>query len=125
MENFSTRLLRQVQEHPEKEIVHFLKTGAEDIHLTYRELLEGARRYTAALEREGVMPGEVVILILQQSVELIYAYFGVILNGSIPSIMPFLTEKLLPDKYRKDLVSLIEITRPSAIITDLDFFVEW
>lgn len=121
MENFSTRLLNLVQSYPDKEIVHFLKTGAEDIHLSYKDLLMGARRYTDALENTGVKQGEVVILILQQSVELIYAYFGVILNGSIPSIMPFLTEKLLPDKYRKDLLALIEITRPSAIITYGDF----
>lgn len=121
MENFSTRLLNLAQSYPEKEIVHFLKTGAEDIHLSYKTLLLGARRYTAALENAGVKQGEVVILILQQSVELIYAHFGVILNGSIPSIMPFLTEKLLPDKYRKDLLALIEITQPSAIITYADF----
>ena len=76
MENFSTRLLNLVQSYPDKEIVHFLKTGAEDIHLSYKDLLMGARRYTDALENAGVKQGEVVILILQQSVELIYAYFG-------------------------------------------------
>ena len=35
--------------------------------------------------------------------------------------MPFLTEKLLPEKYRKDLNSLIEITKPSGIITFNEF----
>ena len=119
--NFSIRLLELARDFPEKEIIHFLKTGESDQHLTYRGLIAGARRYQAALQSRNVLPGEVVILILQQSVELVYAYFGTILNGSIPSIMPFLTEKLLPEKYRKDLVSLIEITQPSAIFTYRDF----
>jgi len=121
VQNFSTRLQELLRDYPDEQILHFLKTGEEDFHLTYRQLVDGAQRYTAILEMRAIAPGEVVILIMQQSVELVYAYFGVILNGSVPSIMPFLTEKLLPDKYRKDLVALIEVTRPSAIITYRDF----
>jgi acyl-CoA synthetase (AMP-forming)/AMP-acid ligase II len=35
--------------------------------------------------------------------------------------MPYLTEKLIPEKYRKDFRSLIEITKPSALITFSEF----
>ena len=115
------RLLRLSQEHPGKTILNVLQTGQDDIQLTYQDLVQGAGKYTAALAHQHIEPGEVVILILQQSVDLFLSYFGTILNGSVPSIMPFLTEKLLPEKYRKDLVSLIEITRPSAIITYKEF----
>jgi len=121
VDNFSTRLLRLSQENPSKTILNVLQTGQDDIRLTYRDLVQGAGKYTAALVHQHIEPGEVVILILQQSVDLFLSYFGTILNGSVPSIMPFLTEKLLPEKYRKDLVSLIEITRPSAIITYKEF----
>lgn len=38
--------------------------------------------------------------------------------------MPFLTEKLLPEKYRKDLDTLIEITKPAGIITFNEFKAE-
>ena len=109
------------QEHPSKTILNVLQTGQDDIQLTYQDLVQGAGKYTAALAHQHIEPDEVVILILQQSVDLFLSYFGTILNGSVPSIMPFLTEKLLPEKYRKDLVSLIEITRPSAIITYKEF----
>ena len=121
MDNFSTRLLHLSQEYPSKTILNVLQTGQDDIQLTYRDLVQGAGKYTAALAHQHIEPDEVVILILQQSVDLFLSYFGTILNGSVPSIMPFLTEKLLPEKYRKDLVSLIEITRPSAIITYKEF----
>ncbi len=119
--NFSTKLLQLAEKDPNKVILHLAKTGEEDLHISYQNLVKGARKYTFFLEEKGIEPGEVVILILQQGLDLIYAYFGTILNGSIPSIMPFLTEKLLPEKYRSDLVSLIEITQPSAIITYQEF----
>jgi len=119
--NISIRLLELAQKFPNKEIIHFQETGQEDAHLNYEQLIKGSARYASTLKESGVKQGEVVILILQQGLDLVYSYFGTILNGSIPSIMPFLTEKLLPEKYRSDLVALIEITKPAAIITYQEF----
>ncbi len=121
MQNFSKRLLQLAEENPQKTILNVLQTGQDDIPLTYQELVQGAAKYSGVLAEQGVEPGEVVILILQQGIDLFFTYFGAVLNGSIPSIMPFLTEKLLPEKYRKDLVALIGITKPSAIITYREF----
>ncbi len=118
---FSENLLDHFKKTPEKTILHFLKTGNEDLHLSYKDLIEGASRYSDALSISGIEPGEVVIIILQHGLDLIFSYFGTILNGSIPSIMPFLTEKLHPDKYRNDLKSLIEITKPAGIIAFEEF----
>ena len=91
--------------------------GRDDLALTYDRLLGGASAYARALEGEGIQPGEVVVLILQHGEELVYAFWGAILHGAIPSIMPFLTEKLSPDRYRADLSALISVTRPAAIVT--------
>lgn len=118
---FSSVLLDLYKNFPDKIILHFQKAGNEDIHLSYKELIEGSARFSNALSFSGIKPGEVVVIILQHGLDLIYSYFGTILNGSIPSIMPFLTEKLLPEKYRKDLNLLIEITKPSGIITFKEF----
>ncbi|MBF8285310.1 MAG: fatty-acyl-CoA synthase, partial [Anaerolineales bacterium] len=89
-----------------------------------RTLMQGAAGYARALDAAGIPPGEVVVLILQHGEALVYAFFGAILHGAIPSIMPFLTEKLTPDKYRQDLAALIEVTRPAAIVTYPDFVPE-
>ena len=121
MPNFSSVLLDKYEKFPDKIILHIQKAGNEEIHLSYRELIEGSAKYSNALASSGINPGEVVVIILQHGLDLIYSYFGTILNGAIPSIMPFLTEKLLPEKYRKDLNSLIEITKPSGIITFNEF----
>ena len=101
--------------------LHVLLAGKPDQPLTTRQLIGGAADWQRALERAGILPGEVVILILQHSLELIYAYWGCVLHGAIPSIMPFLTEKLLPERYRADLASLVGITKPEAVMTYREF----
>jgi acyl-CoA synthetase (AMP-forming)/AMP-acid ligase II len=121
MENFSQRLIQHLKNQPQKVILHLQKSGIEDAHLSYEELIRGSARYSRELKLVGIAPGDVVILILQHSLDLVYAYFGAILLGAVPSIMPFLTEKLLPEKYRHDLNALIAITKPAAIITYKEF----
>ena len=118
--NFSKKILDQVDKFPDKQILRIL-LARKYIHLTYKDIFDGACRYEYALKETGIGSGDVVILILPHGLDLIFAYFGVILNGSIPSIMPSLTEKLIPEKYRKDFKSLIEISKPSALITFSDF----
>ncbi len=118
--NFSKQFLDQVDKFPDKQILKILLAG-NYTHLTYKDIFDGACRYEYALKETGIGSGDVVILILPHGLDLIFAYFGAILNGSIPSIMPSLTEKLIPEKYRKDFKSLIAISKPSALITFSDF----
>jgi fatty-acyl-CoA synthase len=121
---FSDVLQRAFEETPDRLAVVLQFAGLPDKSLTIRDLLEGANGYARQYEREGIKPSEVVILILQHGEELVFAFWGAILHGAIPSIMPFLTEKLSPERYRADLASLISITRPSAILTYPEFEVE-
>ena len=109
---------------PERVAVYLQFSGAEDAVLTYDQLLRGASAYAQTLSREGIRPGEVVVLILQHGEEVVYAFWGAILHGAIPSIMPFLTEKLSPERYRTDLSALISVTRPAAIMTYPNFEAE-
>jgi len=46
------------------------------------------------------------------------------LHGAIPSILPFLIEKLLPERYRVDLAGLVSVSQPTAIVTYRDFELE-
>ncbi|MCL4273084.1 MAG: AMP-binding protein [Anaerolineales bacterium] len=112
------------QEVPDKTSIILQHAGQDDKPLTYRDLIRGANRYALTYAREGIQPGEVVILILQHGEDLVYAFWGAILHGAIPSIMPFLTEKLAPEKYRADLASLISITKTTTIVTYPEFEAE-
>ena len=106
---------------PDRVAVTLQFSGRDDLPLTYRQLLQGASSFARTLARAGIQPGEVVILILQHSQELLYSFWGSVLHGSIPAIMPFLTEKLAPERYQADLASLISVTQPAAILTYPEF----
>jgi fatty-acyl-CoA synthase len=118
--NFCRILLEKEKAFPNKEILHILIDGKYK-SLSYKKIIDGARKFEEGLKKAGIGNGDVVILILPHGLDLIYSYFGAILNGCIPSIMPYLTEKLIPEKYRKDLHSLIAITKPIGLITFADF----
>jgi acyl-CoA synthetase (AMP-forming)/AMP-acid ligase II len=121
MPTFSELLKNHYEQTPDKVSVYILHSGRPDFPLTYRQLIQGSAGYARIYAKQGIQPGEVIVLILQHGIDLLYAYFGAVLHGAIPAIMPFLTEKLLPERYRADLASLISVTQPSALVIYPDF----
>lgn len=124
MATFSQVLQSAYQIKPQQVIITLQQAGHPDRPITYKELVEGAAGYAKTYAQQGIQPGEVVILILQHGIDLVYAFWGAVLHGAIPAIMPYLTEKLLPERYRHDLEALIAVTRPAAIVTYPEFEAE-
>ena len=124
MTTFPERLKSLYDQAPERTALHLQQAGRDDLPVTFRQLMRGASAYARTYAREGLQPGEVVVLILQHGEDLVYAFWGAILHGAIPSIMPFLTEKLSPERYRADLSALVAVTRPAAIVTYPEFETE-
>lgn len=120
-QTFSARLHELWQARPDAAALTLLETGQPDRTLSTAELLRRAAAWEQAYARLGIQPGEVVILILRHGLDLPAAYFGAVLRGAVPSIMPFLSEKLLPERYRADLKALVSVTQPAAIVTAADF----
>jgi fatty-acyl-CoA synthase len=85
--------------------------------ITYREFFEQAARYARALEKVGVQPHDLVVLVLQHGEEVLFGFWGAMLLGAIPSIMPFLTPKLDPDHYYDSIRKLVELSAVRAVIT--------
>ena len=121
MTNFSERLQAHQIRTPERIAIYLQDARRPDLPITYRQLLSGANAYARTYLRAGLKPGEVLILILQHGEDLVYSFWGAVLCGAIPSIMPFLTEKLSPERYRTDLAALLAVTKPAAIVTYPEF----
>jgi fatty-acyl-CoA synthase len=124
MNTIIQKLLRQYETNPQGLAARLLLNQQSDKVITYERLVHGSAGYAYAYNQAGIKPGEVVILILQHSEELLFAFFGAILHGSIPAIMPFLTEKLSVEQYHRSLVALFEVTAPTAIVTYPEFLDE-
>ncbi len=121
MQTFQHILEGHYQNRPDEVAIYLQHAGEEDLPITVRQLLTRSVAAQKQLEAANIQPGEVVLLILQHGENLIYSYFGTILHGAIPSIMPYLTEKLQPERYRADLAALISVTQPAAIFTYREF----
>lgn len=121
MTTFPERLQALHARTPEQVAVYLQQSSRDDLPITYDQLLRGASAYARAYAREKIQPGEVTILILRHGEDLLYSFWGAVLHGAIPSIMPFLTEKLSPERYRADLSALVSVTRPAAVVTYPEF----
>lgn len=88
-----------------------------DRSATYRTFFEQAARYAYALEAVGVQPGDLVVLVLQHGEDVLYSFWGAMLLGAVPSIFPFLTEKLDPDRYFESVRTLVERSEVRVVIT--------
>ncbi len=124
MQTFPQTLHHHITHTPDRVAVTLLFAREPDQPITYRQLMDGARGYAATFAQAGIQPGEVVVLILDHGPDLIYAFFGAVLHGAIPSILPYLTEKLDPEHYRKSLAALFDLTAPTAVLTAPAFAAE-
>ncbi len=124
MGTIAVKLLQLGEDNPNSVAVRLLFNQQADKVITYSDLVHQSAGYANALKKAAIQPGEVVILILQHGEDLVFSFFGAILNGSIPAIMPFLTEKLSVEQYRRSLTALFQVTAPAAVVTYADFLPE-
>ena len=117
-------LKQHYQTTPDHTIITLQVSGEADLQFSYRDLIHGSAVYAQMFAEAKISPGEVLILILNHGPDLVYAFFGAILHGAIPAIMPFLTEKLSPEQYRASLRALFNVTNPVGVITFPEFFAE-
>ncbi len=117
MQTLASSLLNSAASVPDRIAIYLQRAGKEDTPISYAQLIAQGSVYTQALQTQGVKAGDIVVIILPHSEALVYAWVGTVLMGAVPSMLPPLTEKLAPDRYRRDLAALTQITRPAAIIT--------
>jgi acyl-CoA synthetase (AMP-forming)/AMP-acid ligase II len=84
---------------------------------TYSEYFSRAAGYAQFFQDKGVLPGEVVILIFRPGEEVLFAFWGALLIGAIPSIFPFQSEKLDTDHYISMIERMIQTSHPALLFT--------
>lgn len=73
-----------VRSHPER--IHLILEGphGKETPLRYRELLEGARRLAAGLQRHPIGSGDTVAIMLPTGLDYFFTFFAILLAGAIP-----------------------------------------
>jgi acyl-CoA synthetase (AMP-forming)/AMP-acid ligase II len=77
--------------------------------------------FAQALRQIDVGPEDLVVLVLKHSQVLLSAFWGALYLGAIPSIFPFLTEKLDPVLYKERVKILVAHSGARAVITFPEF----
>jgi len=94
--------------------------GSEET-VSAAQFLASAADYAAALRAAGIRPRDIVILVMRHSKELLSALWGSLYLGAIPSIFPFLSEKLDRSLYMQQVRILVAHCRARAVIAFPEF----
>ncbi len=116
------RAAQHYHERPEATAVVFVPPGnAPHITITYRQFFEGAARYAETLRGIGVQPRDLSILVVDHSEALLYAFWGALMIGAVPSIFPFLSDKLDPTLYFQRVRLLISHSAAKVVIASAQY----
>jgi fatty-acyl-CoA synthase len=99
----------------------YVETDQPPIAVTRADFRREITRYAAALQHMGIGSRDLVIIAHTQDLESIYAFWGALLAGAIPSMFPTLTEKLDPDIYMRGMAELVRLSAVRAVLTTDDF----
>jgi fatty-acyl-CoA synthase len=114
-------ILERAQESSERVAVHFVAEDGSAYAITFGLLHRNMLAYGHALRASDIRPKGVVVLALQHSLDLIYGFWGTVYLGAIPSIFPYLTEKVDPGIYRERVRTLVGESGATVVITFSDF----
>lgn len=80
------RILEQLDDTPDR-LYARVHVGAETHSISYRRLVEGAAPYAAACRDRHLSPGDRVIVLNDHGPNLLYAFFGALFAGAVPTIL--------------------------------------
>jgi fatty-acyl-CoA synthase len=119
--HYHTLLDAAVLQPGDQTAIIYLQTGQSPIHVTRYDFCQAVFAYAAGLQINAIHPGDLVIIAHTQNLDSIYAFWGAIVAGAIPSMFPTLTEKLDPTLYLASMAELARLSHVRAILTTADF----
>jgi fatty-acyl-CoA synthase len=121
--NFHTLLdaVALQREDDERPAIIYLETDRAPITISRREFREAVEAHAAGLQHMGIRPRDLVIIAHTQNLESIFAFWGALWCGAIPSMFPTLTEKLDPEIYMHSMAELARLSEVRAIFTTDEF----
>jgi acyl-CoA synthetase (AMP-forming)/AMP-acid ligase II len=114
-------VIERAQQDPEHTTLMMIDQEGGEKAVTARQFHRQASNYAHTLQQAGIGPEDLVVLVLKHSEVLLSAFWGALYLGAIPSIFPFLTEKLDPELYMQRVQMLVANEGAKAVITFPEF----
>lgn len=109
-------MLARAREEPERIAFVFVGDNGSARPVTRADLRRRTGQYAAALTRQRVGRGDVVLLAVDHGVEQVSLFLGAIAIGAIPCIFPCNTPKLDLDAYLERLTGAAQKIRPALLV---------
>lgn len=125
--NFQTLIqpvMARAKQDPERLTFLYMDEDGSEKAVKAAQFDRQARKFARALQKINIQQDDLVILVLQHSETLLYAFWGALYLGAIGSIFPFLTEKLDPKIYFERVQLLVAHSGVKAVITFPEFHPE-
>jgi fatty-acyl-CoA synthase len=114
-------LLAGLADAPADRVFVTMWTGGQEESVTYGEFFSMAAGHARSLRRHGLGPGDTVVLILPQGVQLMASFVGAMMLGAIPTILAYPNFKVEAAKYRSGLSGVTRNLRARLIVLDQAF----
>lgn len=108
----------------ERPALIFVSSDAPSVTVSRLEFRTNVMIAARSLIDAGILPGQVVVIADTQSLDSIYAFWGALAMGAIPSMFPTLTEKLDPDVYMTSMAELVRLSNVAAVLASKEFAAE-
>lgn len=112
-------------EHADKTALIYIETERDDIFISRADFRRSVQQYAAGLQAMGISARDLIVLAHTQNLESIYAFWGALLIGAIPSMFPTLTEKLDRNIYMDNMAELVNLSNVRAVLTTDEFAEEF
>src|SRR5215470_3505023 len=106
---------------PHREFITMYRDEDDVSTVRFGEFIERARAQAAQFVRNGVRPGDRVILIMPQGIPLMVSFAAAMLVGAVPAILAYPNFKVEPDKYRTGLAGVTKNLEAGLVVLDEEF----
>lgn len=120
-ETITEPLRERARAEGDRTAITFLGEDGSALELSAADLYRRAGQFSQSLAHAGIQPGDLIILVFPHTIDLLTAFLGASAHGAIPSIFPYLTEKLDPSFYRRRVRALVEEAEPQALLVAREF----
>ena len=110
--------LRAADERP---AIIYVSSDQPPVTVTRHAFAQATMATASSLHELGLRPRDLVVIAHTQNLESIFAFWGALRLGAIPSMFPTLTEKLDPDVYMSSMAELARLSGVAAVLTTDDF----
>jgi fatty-acyl-CoA synthase len=107
--------LRWANESPDEIAVVFIQAGQETA-IRYGDFFVRAAACAHALQAAGITSGDLVVMVGEHSEAVLYNFWGALMIGAVPSIFPFLSDKLDPERYADSVRELVKRSGVRAVL---------